>query len=371
MKIQYQGFDYTLPEGILLADALKTMEPHADEVMACFSGGSIVELSDPLTQNCALDPITFQNEEGRRIYERTLRCVMLLALQHLYPGVSVRIEHSIGYGIFLRLQNHPLNMEELEKIDQEMQRIIQADHPIVKQEWNRDRAIVYFHDQHWDEKCSLLERQTEETVTVYTCDTLSETFYGALLPSTGYVRCFYLRLVYPGITMMMPSPEAPTVPAPYIHRPKNFSAFSQSVHSLDNMRVHNASDLNHMIEQDRIRNMIRVNEALHDKSISQIADRAVGARAKAIFIAGPSSSGKTTFANRLCIHLQVLGYEPVLISLDDFYRNKNEILPDENGEIDLESIYALDIPYLTKTISQLLNGKTAMLPKFDFLTGKR
>ena len=372
MKIQYQACEYTLPEGISLAEALKTMDTeHLGEVMACFDGGTVVELSDPLTKDCELDPITFQNEEGRRIYERTLRCVMLLALQHLYPGVKVRIEHSIGYGIFLRLEDRSLSMEELENIDQEMHRIVQADYPITKQEWKRERAIMYFHDQHWDEKCALLLKQTDETITIYTCDTLSESYYGALLPSRGYVHCFSLRLVYPGITMMMPSPQDPRVPAPYIHRPKNFSAFSQSVHSLENMRVHNACDLNRMIEQGSFRKMIRVNEALHDKSISQIADRAVGSRAKAIFIAGPSSSGKTTFSNRLSIHLQVLGFEPVLISLDDFYKNKNEILPDENGEIDLEDIHALDIPYLTTTISQLLNGKTAMLPKYDFQTGKR
>ena len=372
MKIEYENsiFDFARP--MLLSDILKTADPeHVHQIMACLSGGIVVELADTVSSDCALVPITFQNEEGRRIYERTLRCVMLLAMQRLYPGKRVRIEHSIGYGIFLRLEEHQFDLEQLQKVQEEMQNIIRSDIPIQKNEWSKEKALSYFKAQRWDEKHALLESQDTDRLTVYTCDTLSDCFYGAMLPSTGYVRYFSLRLVYPGITMMMPSPSDPQKPAPYIHRPKNLSAFSKSIHSCEIMHIANADDLNRMLKDASYRHLIRLNEALHNQSLSQIADSISSGNAKAVFIAGPSSSGKTTFANRLCIHLQVLGYTTHVVSLDDFYRNKADLQPDANGEIDLEDINALDIPCLTQTISDLLSGKPAYVPTYDFLTGAR
>ncbi|MBR6809517.1 MAG: nucleoside kinase [Clostridia bacterium] len=340
--------------------------------LGCFCGGRALELNELLTEDCTLHPITFQNEEGRRIYERTLRFVMLLAVKRvLGEECRVRIEHSIGYGVYMRFLDRDADEETVEKLEAEMHRIVKEDIPLRKETWTREQAIRYFSQHGMEEKAHLLSYRPYDYFNVYCCDGLAEYFYGAMLPSTGYVMKFKLKCHAPGMVLQMPSPQDMTRPAPFVEREKHLAVFAQSNHWCDILGCKNAADLNDMTVGGKLREFIRINEALHDKSIGDIADGIHERGARAVFVAGPSSSGKTTFSNRLCIHLKVLGLKPVLISLDDFYRNQDTLPLEADGKPDLEALSALDVPYFRECMQKLLSGDVALMPHFDFTIKKR
>ncbi len=353
-------------------EVLQALQPElVPTTLGCFCGGLSLELTHPLTQNCTLYPITYQNEEGRRIYERSLRFVLLLAVRRILPTARVRIEHSVGYGIYAELLDHDTTEEEVESIEAEMRRIVQENLPFKKERWTRQQAIEYYKQDGETDKTRLLAYRPYDYFNVYLCGGMAEYFYGSMLPSTGYIKAFALKHLAPGFGVLTPSPKDPDHPAPYTERPKHLQAFAQSTEWCRILHCTNAADLNDLVSQNKLRDFIRVNEALHDRSLAEIASALQKRGARAIFIAGPSSSGKTTFANRLCIHLRVLGLSPVLISLDDFYRNKKDLPLEEDGEPDLEALSSLDVPHFRRCISALLNGQEVQMPRYDFTAGER
>jgi len=206
---------------------------------------------------------------------------------------------------------------------------------------------------------------------MYRIGDLAEYFYGIMLPSTGFIRAFALKPHFSGLVIQLPAPDDPAVSAPYVPRPKHLRVFAESQKWCGILGAVGAADVNDMIKSGRMREFIRVNEALHDRSIARIADEIKARSARIVMIFGPSSSGKTTFAHRLSVHLRVLGKRPQMLSLDDFYRNREDIPLEADGTCDLEHVDALDIPLLCECLERLLSGQTVRLPRFDFKAGKR
>ena len=372
MHIQFMDKQGDFPAPLPVKDILAALAPEAlPGALGCLCGGRVLDLNEPVSQDSVLQPITFQHEEGRRIYERSLRFVLLLAVQRTLPGVHLRIEHSIGYGVYMRFLEREADAETVEKLQAEMEKIVKEDLPFVRQRWSREKAIEYFHDQGETDKMRLLAYRPYDYFNVYLCGGMAEYFYGAMLPSTGYVPVFRLLLHAPGMVLQMPSPQDPAHPAPFVSRPKHLAAFAQSNRWCDILGCMNAADLNDMTVRGRLPDFIRVNEALHDRSLAELADGVARRGARAVFVAGPSSSGKTTFANRLCIHLRVLGLRPVLISLDDFYLDRDALPLEADGKPDLEALSALDVPYLRQCLALLLKGEEAQMPRFDFPSSRR
>ncbi len=372
MNISLQGREGSLPDQTTVLEAVKELWPEMNGlVLACLWGGQVLELNQPLRDGMALTFITFAHEEGRRIYERSLRFVFLLAARRLFPGWQVRIANSIGYGLFLKVLGHTLTEDQVAALEKEMRGIIAQDLPFEKELWSRDQAMDYFSREGREDKVQLLSYRPGYDTPMYGCGGMWEYFYGAMLPSTGWVPVFSLLPHDPGLVIQMPGPENPLVPAPYVKRPKHLAVFSESQRWCEILDATNAADINAMIKAGRFREFIRVNEALHDRSIATIADEILQNNAWLVLVSGPSSSGKTTFANRLKIHLQVLGLRPVLLSLDDFYLNRADIPPEPDGSVDLESIHTIDIPLLEECLGRLLHGETAMMPRFDYQTGRR
>ncbi len=366
------GREGTFPVNATAAQVVRQLWPEkADKVLALMWGGLVLELSQPLSGGMELTSVTFAHEEGRRIYERSLRFVFLLAARRLFPGEQVRIANSIGYGLFLKLLGRSLTEKQVERLENEMRLIVKSDLPFEKELWNRDRAIEYFGQDGQQDKVQLLSYRPNYDFPVYRCGGMWEYFYGTMLPSTGWVPAFSLRRHPPGLVIQMPGPDDPNAPAPYVQRPKHLRIFAQSQRWCEILEATNVSDINDMIRTSRFREFIRVNEALHDKSIAAIADEIRRRKARLVLISGPSSSGKTTFSNRLKIHLQVLGLKPALLSLDDFYLNRADIPPEPDGSVDLESIHTIDIPLFEDCLKRLLNGETALMPRFSFQTGRR
>ena len=359
-------------KGMPVMQCLRALDADLTGVLAVQQGGRVLELTDVITREGEIRPLTLQDEEGRRIYERSLRFVALLAFRRLMPGQRVRIEYSVGGGVYLHTPGRELTVEDAEAIRTEMQRIAEADLPFDKQEWSLDDAIAYFEEDGQPDKVELLKRRTMPFFSMYECGGMHEYFYGAMVPSTGYVRVFGVQhLPGRGMAILTADPEAPMQHAAYIDRPKHMEVFGQSEKWCAILGVQNAPDIHAMLEEKRFRAFIRVNEALHDKAIADIAETIARKGSRIILIAGPSSSGKTTTTGRLAIHLRVLGLEPVMISLDDYYRNRADLPREADGSIDLEALHTIDVPLFREHMQRLMDGETVEIPRYSFHTGNR
>lgn len=359
-----------LPPGTAVRDCLHALAAE-DHALAAMGAGQVLELNETLREDCTLTPITLAREEGRRIYERSLRMMMLLAVRRLFPGEQVRIEYSAGQGVFVRLPHLTLSPGMVTQLEEEMRRIVQEDLPFQKRCWALEDAVAYFEAEGQRDKVELLRYRPFPYFNMYCLGDMWDYFYGAMVPSTAWLRVFALHYHAPGFVLLMPDKANPQQPAAYADRPKHLAVFAQSAAWCEILGVVNAADVGHMMENGDMREFIRVNEALHDKAIASIADKIVASGARVVLIAGPSSSGKTTFAQRLRVHLKVLGRHPLQLSLDDYYLDRDTLPRETDGSLDLESIHALDLPRIRADLTQLLAGEPTETPLFNFITGRR
>jgi len=335
-------------------------------------GGETLSLTEPAQEGAEAALITYSSTEGRLIYERSLRFVFLLAVAQLYPDRRVRIEHSLGNGVYALINGETaLTPQMVHKIEERMRKIVEADLPFEKSVVTREQAIAHFEATGQLDKVDLLRYRPYENFMLYSLDGMMEYFYGVMAPSTGCLDVFGLRFHLPGVVLQLPDPTEPEKVAPFYDVPKLMKTFAESARWNSILDCSNAADLNRMVENRQLREFIRVNEALHEKSIASIAEQFIRSGARLILIAGPSSSGKTTFAHRLSIALRVHGLKPMAISLDDYYIDRDKIPYDENGEQDLERLDTLDVDLFNEHLVRILQGETVRTPVFDFTTGRR
>lgn len=371
MIIRSMNNEKEFPEGTTVKACLEALGAFPRGTLAAQSGGVVCELNDVLRQDCTLTPLTLENEEGRRIYERSLRFVMLLALRHLYPYQRVRIEYSVGYGVFVRLPGIELHRQDIVRIENEMRRIAELDLVFEKKRWTQEEAIRYFEEEQMPDKVNLLKHRTVPYFNMYCIDGMWEYFYGAMTVSTGYVKVFTMFELRGGFVLQLPAGADFDHAAPYVYRPKHLEIFNQSAEWCEILGVTNVSDLSGMIEHKKLRNFIRVNEALHEAAIHKIAKNIHEQNKHIVLVAGPSSSGKTTFSGRLGVHLQMYGHACRRISMDDFFINRDEMPLQVDGTKDYDSIDALDLKLLSDTLTGLLNGEEVFMPNFDFASGTK
>jgi len=373
IRVTVQGKSDAFSSGITVGEVVRAlMEPEeAKQVLCALRGGVCLELNEPITEDAEITPLTYRDERGRRVYERSLRFLFLLSMKRLYPDKKVRMLNSVGQGLYIRLTEGEMGHDMARAIEADMQELCRQDLPFEKEIWTREKAIAHFEREGWYDKAELLRFRPSRQITMYRIGDFCEYFYGAMLPSTGYIRAFRVKPHFPGVVLLAPSPENPDEPAPYVPRAKFLRQFSQSQKWCGILGAENAADVNRMIQEGRMREFIRVNEALHDKSIAGIADEIVRRGSRVVMIFGPSSSGKTTFANRLAVHLRVLGQKPHLLSLDDFYRDRKDVPLEADGTPDLEHVDALDVAFLTECLEGLLAGREVMMPRYSFKTGSR
>lgn len=372
MFITIDGCGYAVDPGVNYIEILNSMcHPGADEALGIAVKGRTLSLNTFPEPGVQARVLTYRDTEGRRIYERSLRFIFLLAVHNLYPETRVRIENSAGRGIFANFCGAEIGEDGVRAIREEMLRLVAADLSFEKKYASREEAMAMYRAQGRLDKVNLLNYRPYEHFLFFSCGGMSEYFYGEMVPSTRYVPVFDVKKYLSGVMLMLPERNDASRAAAFVDQPQLSKTFAQSAAWGKILRCQNIGDLNDMIDKRGLREFIRVNEALHEKSIGDIADQIKESGARLILIAGPSSSGKTTFAHRLRIALRVKGLCPVKLSLDDYYNDRDKIALDEFGEADLENIDALDVGLFNKHLVSLLNGEEIETPFFSFEDGRR
>ena len=310
-----------------------------------------------------------------RIYGRSVVFVLITAVQELYYGAEVVVQFTANKGLFCEL-NHlpvPLNEGVVRAIEVKMRQIVAEDRPLVKKSMLREEAVQLFKSSGQIEKANLISALPREMVSIYSCGNYHDYLYGKLRPSTGELGHFELDYEPPGILLRMPTQytyETMEIPR-RVSQPKFHQILSESKEWAKILQCRYVTDLNRANKQGRMGEVIRVSEALQEKTIARIADHIAEhrGRLRLILIAGPSSSGKTSFAQRLRVQLLVNGLRPVSISLDDYFKNRVDTPKNEAGEYDYECLGALDTELFNEQMVSLLKGEAVDLPHYNFLTG--
>ncbi len=324
-------------------------------------------------ENDKIEFIDITHPDGHRIYVRTLSLIYIKACKEVYNNIDVSINHSLNKGLYTELQyKQPVTKKHLNAIKHKMQEIIDAKKIITTNFLSIDKAREIFSAQDMMDKVEMLKYWDKDSIRVYELDGYYDTFYGYLAPNTGFVNKFDLKLFYPGIILNYPTRESNFELPEYIEQKKISRVFKEAEDWGEIMDVAYVGALNNKIAGNSIGDMIRINEALHEKKTAYIADEITGDKnIKIVLIAGPSSSGKTTFAQRLSIQLRVNGKKTYAISMDDYFIDRHLTPRDENGDLDFETINALDLDLFNEQLIDLMEGKEVSIPVYNFKEGKR
>lgn len=315
---------------------------------------------------------------GMRCYVRTLSMVLACAIRELYPDADLRIEHPISKGYFCTLQwqkgeDKPLTPEMIDAIKERALQIIAEDRPIRTEEKRTKDVMALFHEyrKHDDTDVTLFETLGNPYCRYYSMDGYIDYYTDALMPSSGYINVFDIVPYFNGMLLRIPNRKNPTELEEILPQEKMFSIFNEYVGWNKILRINNVGEFNIANKSKRTFEMIKLSEALHEKKIAKIADEINTRRPKFVLISGPSSSGKTTFSKRLTIQMQINGVHPVVISMDNYFVNREDTPRDENGDWDFEDLHTLDLDLFRSQLSDLMEGKEVSLPFYNFETGKR
>lgn len=313
--------------------------------------------------------LRYSDGSGKKVYTRTACFLVFLAIRKRWPGGTAKISCTMGNSVYISVKN--CQGFSVETLKDQMQQDIREDFPLIRRRVPLQEAIRQYENNNQRDKAELLQWYDSETFDEYYYKDFSDYFFGEMLPSSGYLTVWNIIPAEGGFILLYPDDLEPNRPTVFKDSPNFFSVFSEGEHWGTLMECETAADLNRKTVSGSIRELIRVNEALHEKRFSQIADMVCQRNARVVMLAGPSSSGKTTSANRLATQLRVHGKKPILMSLDDYYIDRDKILPGPDGKLDLEHINTLDTDLFRSNIADLLAEKETALPTFNFVTGRR
>ncbi len=333
-------------------------------------------LTFPLRADCTVTPITVADRFGSSVYRRSASLMLLEAVKRVCPpGTKLVVGQSIQDGYLYNLTGLPdgITKELIARIDQEMHRICEEDLPFVVESLSVNDVLAMLTEVDQPEKANLLRIHWEPQVRIVRCGNSFDLFHEPYAPSTSYVDTFEITPYWPGMVLRLPSRGARFIQGKIAQLPRLFTTYTETRAWNRMLGVENLGQLNEVTLSGNIRNIVEVAEGLHEKKIASIADSIAARRpdVQIVLIAGPSSSGKTTFSRRLGIQLQVLGIRPVTIEMDNFFVERDQTPRDENGDFDFESIEAIDIDLFNEVLVKLLDGEEALVPVFDFKTGSK
>lgn len=369
------GEQRNYPRGILLKDVAQEMKGlYVSAIVAAKIDNSIKDLQVALTDSCKVEFLDLHTEEGIKTYQRSLTFVMIAAVDGLFPSGEVTVEHSLSKGLYCEVHlDRKLTSQDVTGIEERMRKIVAEDLPITKRDLPIADAVALFEKAGQTEKVKLLQQLKRSSVTIYYCGEVYDYLSGTMVPSTGYLTCFEVKHYAPGLILRFPEKEHPDRIPAFVEQPKLAEIFAEAERWGKILNCGYVATLNNYVQNNAFADIIRVAEALHEKKIAQIADFVSAHRneVRVILVAGPSSSGKTTFARRLGIQLRVNGVKPVPISLDDYFVDRAHTPLDEKGDYDFESIEAIDLNLFNDHLSRLLDGQEVEIPYYNFLNGQR
>lgn len=321
--------------------------------------------------NKDVEYLDLHTQSGIRTYTRSLFLVLCKAVHDLYSRSEVIIDIPVSNGYYCNLKlGHAITAEDVNRIRTRMQEIVNAHLPIQRFETTTEEAIDMFSKLGDEQKAKLLKSSGTLYTVYYVLDDYKDYYYGSMLTNTSQLYLFGLEPYFDGVLLRIPSVQDPSQLGALIRQDKMFEVFKEHHRWQSLLGIKTVGDFNEAVGNGEATNLINVSEALQEKKISQIADKIAAKKdIKMVLIAGPSSSGKTTFCKRLSVQLLASGVKPVQISLDDYFVNREETPKDAQGEYDYESIYALNIPLINEQFNALFNGQEVELPKYNFQTG--
>ena len=376
------------PRGAPVGEFLKSLNGKASQDKAHRKGelsqapivGAIVnnelrELTYPIVKESDVQPVTMGEADGMRIYRRSLTFLLETAFEEQFPNTTVAIDHSVASGGYYCqvMDRQPLSKKELNALEIRMREIVAADLPLRRIKVPLEEAIDYFRKKGHMDKVQLLVYRKKNYLTLYLLGDNRDYHHGYMVPSTGYLKWFKLTPTGEGFTLRFPRRHRPTELLPLPDYPTLLKTFWQYGDWLRRLGIHSAGALNDAIHAGRMREIILVSEALHEQQIADIADQVTARldQARLIVIAGPSSSGKTTFAKRLTIQLLAHGISPYPFEMDNYFVDRERTPLDEKGQFDFESLLAMDRVQMVSDLQHLIAGESIQLPHFNFVHGRQ
>jgi len=377
-RVQVQLTDGRIFEGppaTPLREYVAMSDPGASpSIVAAIVNGRLRELTFPVRHDSEVTWLTTASADGARIYRRSLEFLMLAAVDEVFPGAEVWVEHSAttAAAYYCEVRGRaPFTQQDLAKIEARMREIVAGDEPIVRLVTPSEDAIVLFADRGEHDKVGLFTHRVRDEVVLYRLRGRRDYFQGYMVPSSACLKHFALHAFPPGFMLQFPHQQTPDTLSPVTPYPKLFRVYEERSDLLDRLGFRSIGALNDFIQDGRVRQISLVAEALHEAAIARIADDIAEARGRIriVLIAGPSSSGKTTFSKRLWVQLLANGIRPMPIALDDYFVDRDKTPRDEKGDYDYETIQALDLTRFNSDLASLMRGETTTLRHYNFLTG--
>ena len=345
-------------------------------VLAARVNGTVERLTWRLEEDSTVEFLDMRTQAANLIYQNSLILLYLKAVEDVLGCVEVDIENALNKGLFTEIKRkEPVTAAEVRQIEKRMRQIVAEDIPIGIEKLQIEEAEELFRQTGQPEKNELLRaagmRKRKKRIPFYAIEGYKDFFYGQMVPSTGYIEYFQLRKYRRGILLRFPHPSAPDRIPEYVDEKLLYQTFGEQNRWGRLMGISYVSDLNRKIEEGKAKELIQLSEALHERRIVEIADMITKQKKRIVLIAGPSSSGKTTFAQRLCIQLRVNGLDPLYMGTDDYFVEREDTPLDEYGEKDYENLSAVDVHLFNQNMNDLLAGKTVDLPTFYFITGHK
>ena len=380
MKIQLkkelrgQFEEITVERGMTIEEIYKEIKEELPyTVLAARVNNKIERLEHRIYGDCRVELLDMRTQEANLIYQNSLCLIYLKAIEDVLGKVDVDIENAINKGLYTEIKSHDaITAKDIKKIEKRMRQLVKADRPFVREKLTKEEAEELFIQTGCPEKAELLcENQQRRKIPFYSLDGYRDFFYGLMVPSTSYIEHFQLMKYRRGVLLRFPHPSNPNVIPEYVDEKMLYKTFGEQSRWGKLMGINYVSDLNRKIEEGKFKQLIQLSEALHERRIVEIADMITRQKKRIILIAGPSSSGKTTFAQRLCIQLRVNGLQPLYMGTDDYFVERENTPVDEFGEKNYEDLDAVDVHLFNQNINDLLAGKEVDMPSFNFITGHK
>lgn len=376
-RVMIKGVEKEYEEGRTYEQIIKENYPECSEqIVLAKADGKLQELTRKLEKNCLLEPVTMKENPGYNAYRRSVSFLMLKAIYDLYPREkigSVRIEFSAGGSYFCTLSG-TLSADEVfaGKVEARMKEYVSEKIPITKEVIDTQEAVRRFGEYGMKDKAELFRYRRASKVNIYSIGGFQDYYYGYMVPDTSYLKWFALRPCEDGFLLQMPKQESPTELSEEKFSRKVFEVLKNTEKWGRKLELSTVGDLNNLISKGDFSEMILVQEAIQEKQIGDIAAMiAADSSKRIVMIAGPSSSGKTTFSHRLSVQLRAQGLRPHPIACDNYFVDREDTPKDENGNYNFECLGALDIELFNRQMNELLSGKTVEIPEFNFISGKK